>query len=99
MAGPRNWPRIWQAKRSAGPRWRQRLDSRNETAAAVFRSQPSNGRSDRSSHLVDELADALDPYPRGVAGLQELPARGADTGRRPGENDIAGIEGDPRRQV
>src|SRR5215218_1083520 len=52
-----------------------------------------------SRHLVDELADVFDPHAGGVAGLEELLARGADAGGRAGQDDVAGIKRDARRQM
>src|SRR5262249_52363247 len=49
--------------------------------------------------LVGQRADAFDPDLGGVAGLEELAARRADAGRRAGQDDVARIERDPRRQV
>src|SRR5262249_11333409 len=49
-----------------------------------------------SGHLVADRADPLDPDFHHVAGLEVLPAPGADASRRPGEHKVAGMKRQPR---
>src|SRR5262245_66385061 len=55
-------------------------------------------KSARSSHLVGQRPDFLDPDLDHVAGLEEFPARRADTGRRARENHVAGVKRHATRQ-
>src|SRR5438874_2171963 len=50
-------------------------------------------------HFVAELADVLDPELHDIAGLEEFAAAGADACRRAGEDQVAGMERQPRRQM
>src|SRR5579862_7073990 len=54
---------------------------------------PSEARRAASlAHPVLDLTDLLDPQPDHVAGLEELAAASADSGRRAGEDDVAWIK-------
>src|ERR1700682_2087545 len=50
-------------------------------------------------HLAGQAPDPLDPDLHHVAGFQEFVAAGADTGRRAGQDQVARMEGEPRRQM
>src|SRR5438552_16886802 len=51
-----------------------------------------------SDHRVAQLPDGLDPELHAVAGLQEQPPWHAHAGWRSRQDEIAGLEGHPRRE-
>src|SRR5437588_27525 len=59
----------------------------------------NSGLSALLSHLVADRSDPLDPDLDHVAGLEEFAASGANPGRRPGQDQIAGMKGQPRRKM
>src|SRR5262245_45705048 len=59
---------------------------------------PAAVKSAQSSHLVGQRSYFLDPDLDHVAGLEEFPARRADSGRCARENHVAGVKRHATRQ-
>src|SRR5450432_1256863 len=65
----------------------------------MSRRAAKSARPPPTRHLARHADHALDPDFHHVAAIEELVAAGADAGRGAGQDQVARVQGEPRRQM